>query len=131
MLAPVEWLLELVGVDEPVSGERIAADLVRVGLEEEAIHGGDLTGPLVVGRVLDVTDEPQKNGKTIHFCHVDVGDHGQRAQAGEIPRSPRRSSVVPTTSEPATSSSSCCPAPCCRAGSRSRRARPTATCPTA
>ena len=39
-----------------------------------------MTGPLVVGRVLDKTDEPQKNGKTVHFCHVDIG----REQPQEI-----------------------------------------------
>lgn len=82
MRAPVSWLRELVDVDPAKTGADIAADLVKVGLEEEGLHGGDLVGPLVVGRVLDVTDEPQKNGKTIHFCHVDVGDHGQRAAAG-------------------------------------------------
>lgn len=85
MLAPVEWLCELVGLEQTPRGEDVAADLVRVGLEEESISGGDITGPLVVGRVLDVTDEPQKNGKTIHFCHVDVGDHGQREAAGGDP----------------------------------------------
>ncbi|MDO5628155.1 MAG: phenylalanine--tRNA ligase subunit beta, partial [Mobilicoccus sp.] len=85
MLAPVEWLTQLVGETGNVTGEQVAADLVRVGLEEESIRGGEITGPLVVGRVLDVTDEPQKNGKTIHFCHVDVGNHGQRADAGGDP----------------------------------------------
>ena len=73
MLAPTSWLAELVGLDQAPPGAQVAADLVRVGLEEEALHGGSVTGPLVVGRVLDKTDEPQKNGKTIHFCHVDIG----------------------------------------------------------
>lgn len=82
MRAPVSWLRELVDVDPAKTGADIAADLVKVGLEEEGLHGGDIVGPLVVGRVLDVTDEPQKNGKTIHFCHVDVGNTGQRAAAG-------------------------------------------------
>ncbi|GAB96262.1 phenylalanyl-tRNA synthetase beta chain [Kineosphaera limosa] len=82
MRAPVSWLRELVDVDPAKTGVDIAADLVKVGLEEEGLHGGDIVGPLVVGRVLDKTDEPQKNGKTIHFCHVDVGNHGQRAAAG-------------------------------------------------
>ena len=72
MLAPTSWLAELVGLDAVPPGEQVAADLVRVGLEEEALHGGSVTGPLVVGRVLDKTDEPQKNGKTVHFCHVDI-----------------------------------------------------------
>ncbi len=85
MRAPVSWLRELVDLDPGKTGADIAADLVRVGLEEEGLHGGDIAGPLVVGRVLDTTDEPQKNGKTIHFCHVDVGNTGQRAAAGGDP----------------------------------------------
>ena len=73
MRAPLPWLREYVAVPDGASAEDVAADLVRVGLEEEAIHGGDVTGPLVVGRVLDFADEPQKNGKTIRWCSVDVG----------------------------------------------------------
>jgi len=73
MRAPLPWLREYVAVPAGATAEDVAADLVRVGLEEEAIHGGDVTGPLVVGRVLDFADEPQKNGKTIRWCSVDVG----------------------------------------------------------
>ena len=54
-------------------GVDIAASLVKVGLEEEGLHGGGITGPLVVGRVLTMTPEPQRNGKTINWCTVDVG----------------------------------------------------------
>ena len=50
---------------------------------EEDLHGGDITGPLVVGRVLSCVDEPQKNGKTIRWCTVDVGPHGQMATEGK------------------------------------------------
>ena len=39
--------------------------------------------PLVVGRVLSVEPEPQKNGKTINWCTVDVGEHGQRVTEGK------------------------------------------------
>ncbi len=74
MRVPVDWLREYVAVPAGARGADIAADLVRVGLEEEAIHGGGLTGPLVVGRVLTKDPEPQKNGKTISWCTVDVGD---------------------------------------------------------
>jgi phenylalanyl-tRNA synthetase beta chain len=78
MRVPLTWLGEYVELPSQeqggVTGEQVAADLVRVGLEEEAIHGGDIRGPLVVGRVLDVADEPQKNGKTIRWCQVDVGE---------------------------------------------------------
>ncbi len=82
MRAPTTWLAELVGLDATPAGLDVARDLVRVGLEEEGLSGREVRGPLVVGRVVDKSDEPQKNGKTIHFCHVDVGCHGQRAEAG-------------------------------------------------
>jgi len=72
MRAPVSWLRECVDVAAGVAGRDIAASLVGVGLEEEALHGGDITGPLVVGRVLELVEEPQKNGKTIRWCQVDV-----------------------------------------------------------
>ncbi|MGD8150116.1 phenylalanine--tRNA ligase subunit beta [Ornithinimicrobium sp. Y1694] len=78
MRVPVDWLGEYVELPEGVTGEHIAADLVAVGLEEEGLHGGDVQGPLVVGRVLEKHPEPQKNGKTINWCQVDVGDNGQR-----------------------------------------------------
>jgi phenylalanyl-tRNA synthetase beta chain len=74
MRVPVDWLREYVAVPEEATGEQIAADLVRVGLEEEGLHTGGVTGPLVVGRVLTKDPEPQKNGKTINWCTVDVGD---------------------------------------------------------
>ncbi|MGN7248836.1 phenylalanine--tRNA ligase subunit beta [Janibacter anophelis] len=73
MRAPIEWLRELTEVDPQAKGVDVAATLVRVGLEEEDILGGDVTGPLVVGRVLERTPEEQKNGKTINWCQVDVG----------------------------------------------------------
>lgn len=82
MRAPLSWLREYVAVPAGTGAEQVAADLVRVGLEEEAVHGGDITGPLVVGRVLEFTDEPQKNGKTIRWCRVDVGRHGIDAGDG-------------------------------------------------
>ena len=73
MRAPIEWLRELTEVDPEAKGADVAATLVRVGLEEEDILGGEVTGPLVVGRVLERTPEEQKNGKTINWCQVDVG----------------------------------------------------------
>ncbi|KAJ1684314.1 hypothetical protein LUZ63_020607 [Rhynchospora breviuscula] len=33
-----------------------------------------MSGPLVLGRVLSLEPEPQKNGKTINWCSVDVGE---------------------------------------------------------
>ncbi|HQK31010.1 MAG TPA: phenylalanine--tRNA ligase subunit beta [Phycicoccus sp.] len=73
MRVPVDWLREYVAVPADAAGVDIAASLVQVGLEEEGLYGGDITGPLVVGRVLTKSPEPQKNGKTINWCTVDVG----------------------------------------------------------
>jgi len=74
MRVPVRWLGESVDLPDDVSLEHVHAALVSVGFEEEAVHTFDLTGPIVVGRVLSREPEPQKNGKTINWCQVDVGD---------------------------------------------------------
>ena len=70
----IDWLKEHVEIPEDLTYEQLAKDLVRVGLEEEEIHQSQVTGPIVVGYVVDATLEPQKNGKVINWCHVDVGD---------------------------------------------------------
>lgn len=82
MRAPLGWLGEYVALPADVTGEDVAAALVRVGLEEEAIHGSAVVGPLVVGRVLEFDEEPQRNGKTIRWCRVDVGSHGVPLDGG-------------------------------------------------
>ncbi|BDZ43799.1 phenylalanine--tRNA ligase beta subunit [Paraoerskovia sediminicola] len=87
----LDWLGEHVELPADLTAERLAADLVRVGLEEEQVHGAAVTGPLVVGRVLELVAEPQKNGKTINWCQVDVGSHnlpgdGTDGPAGGTPR---------------------------------------------
>ena len=53
---------------------------MRVGLEVESIDapGDALRGPIVVGRVESLQAEPQKNGKTINWCQVDVGEDEPR-----------------------------------------------------
>jgi phenylalanyl-tRNA synthetase beta chain len=82
MRAPVSWLAEYVQGAPVATGREVAASLVRMGLEEEGLHGGDISGPLVVGRVLELVEEPQTNGKTIRWCQVDVGQNGQRLAEG-------------------------------------------------
>ena len=72
---PIDWLGDHVELPADLTPEQLASDLVRVGIEDEEIHGAAVTGPLVVGRVLELVDEPQKNGKTIRWCQVDVGAH--------------------------------------------------------
>ncbi|MCY7394934.1 MAG: phenylalanine--tRNA ligase subunit beta [Nocardioides sp.] len=75
MKTPVSWIRELVDLPTEVTTEALAARLTALGLKLEAIEkpGDALTGPLVVGRVLTMQPEPQKNGKTITWCSVDVG----------------------------------------------------------
>ncbi|WP_315099014.1 phenylalanine--tRNA ligase subunit beta, partial [uncultured Cellulomonas sp.] len=81
---PLTWLAEHVELPTDLTAEKLAADLVRVGLEEEAIHAAAVTGPLVVGEVVELTPEPQKNGKTINWCRVDVGP--EHNEPGGAPR---------------------------------------------
>lgn len=82
---PLNWLAEYVDLVDPAP-EAVAAALVKVGLEEEGIHGGAVTGPLVVGRVLSILKEEQSNGKTINYCRVDVGpEHNDPAGPGHKP----------------------------------------------
>ncbi|MCW2843656.1 MAG: phenylalanyl-tRNA synthetase beta subunit, partial [Nocardioides sp.] len=75
MRAPVSWIREYVDLPAGVTTEELAARLTALGLKLEAIEkpGDAITGPLVVGRVLTMEPEPQKNGKTINWCTVDVG----------------------------------------------------------
>ncbi|WP_411283412.1 phenylalanine--tRNA ligase subunit beta [Lapillicoccus sp.] len=82
MRAPLRWLMEYVDLAPTATGRDVAASFVSVGLEEEDLHGGDITGPLVVGRVLSLDEQVQKNGKPIRYCTVDVGPHGQRLTEG-------------------------------------------------
>jgi phenylalanyl-tRNA synthetase beta chain len=74
MRIPISWLGEYVDLPEDVSVEHLHAALVRVGFEEEGFHGFGVTGPVVVGQILEFTPEPQTNGKTINWCQVDVGE---------------------------------------------------------
>lgn len=79
---PLTWLGEHVELPAGLTAEQLAADLVRVGLEEEAVHPAAVSGPLVVGKVVERVPEPQKNGKTINWCQVDVGPHNATAEDG-------------------------------------------------
>lgn len=87
-MVDIDWLREHVEVPQDLSYEQLAKDLVRVGLEEEQIHASQVTGPIVVGYVVDAVEEPQKSGKTIRWCHVDVGEHYNDTdeQGNKVPR---------------------------------------------
>ncbi|MDR1852192.1 MAG: phenylalanine--tRNA ligase subunit beta [Propionibacteriaceae bacterium] len=80
MRAPISWLREYADIPADVDGRQLAEVLVRTGLEVEAVdeEGAEITGPLVIGRILAFVDEPQKNGKVIRWVQVDVGpEHNQ------------------------------------------------------
>ena len=72
MRVPLSWLSEFVEIPHGTTADDVHAALVSVGLEEEDVHRFDLSGPIVVGEVLEFVDEPQSNGKTIRWCQVRV-----------------------------------------------------------
>ncbi|MDT0158588.1 phenylalanine--tRNA ligase subunit beta [Microbacterium sp. ARD32] len=74
MRVPLSWLREYVEVAADATPEDVLASFVSVGFEEEDIHRFEISGPVVVGQVLSLEPEPQKNGKTINWCQVDVGE---------------------------------------------------------
>ena len=80
MKAPLSWIRAYVDLPDDVTPADLAHRLTALGLKLEALEspGSDLVGPVVVGRVLSMEPEPQKNGKTINWCQVDCGpEHGE------------------------------------------------------
>jgi len=84
MRIPLGWLSEMVELGSKATPNEVMAELVKVGLEEEGSHGGDISGPVVVGEVLSFEDEEQKNGKTIRWCQVKVATAGDGAIRGIV-----------------------------------------------
>ena len=82
MRVPLNWLAEYVDLPGAATPDSVMAELVKVGLEEEGSHGFDVTGPVVVGKVLEFTPEEQSNGKTIRWCQVQVAPTGEKAADG-------------------------------------------------
>jgi phenylalanyl-tRNA synthetase beta chain len=74
---PVSWLSDhvaLPGGFESPTADQIADAFVRAGLEVESVEPlGPVSGPLVVGRVLEI-EELTGYKKPIRFCLVDDGD---------------------------------------------------------
>jgi len=84
MRVPISWLREFVEVPAAATADDILAALVAVGFEEEDVHSFGVSGPVVVGQVLESTPEPQTNGKTINWCQVDVGPSTGSEHARDI-----------------------------------------------
>jgi phenylalanyl-tRNA synthetase beta chain len=78
MRVPVSWLRDY--TDVPADPAEIEAALVRVGLEVEEITDLRTTveGPLVIGRVVEITELTQYK-KPIRHCLVDVGEPEPRS----------------------------------------------------
>ncbi|MGY1689817.1 phenylalanine--tRNA ligase subunit beta [Geodermatophilus sp. SYSU D01105] len=74
MRVPIGWLAEYVDLPGGIAVEDLDTAFVRLGLEVEEIHRlEEVTGPLVVGRVLEI-EELTGFKKPIRFCQVDVGE---------------------------------------------------------
>ena len=75
MRVPISWLREYVELPADVTARDVAGRLIAAGLEVETVDvlGADLTGPLVVGRVLAV-EELSGFKKPIRYCQVDIGN---------------------------------------------------------
>jgi phenylalanyl-tRNA synthetase beta chain len=78
MRAPLSWIREFVpDLPADVTGRQVAERIIAAGLEVETVEsvGGEVTGPLVVGRVLSIEElrEKEKLKKDIRYCRVDVG----------------------------------------------------------
>ena len=77
MRAPLSWLREYAALPDDLDGRTLAEALIRAGLEVETVDqvGAEITGPLVIGKVLAYEVEVHSNGKSIRWCQVDVGPH--------------------------------------------------------
>ena len=78
MRVPLSWLRELVDIPESMTADEVADLAVARGLEIEQVHRPEVTGPVVIGRVLSAEPETHKNGKTVRWCQVDVGEDAPR-----------------------------------------------------
>ena len=76
MKASLSWIRSYVDLPADVTLSALTDRLTMLGLKLEAVTNpaDAITGPLVLGRVLTIEKEPQKNGKTINWCTVDVAD---------------------------------------------------------
>ena len=77
MRVPLSWLRDYAALPDDLDGRTLAEALIRAGLEVETVDqvGAEITGPLVIGKVLAYEVEVHSNGKSIRWCQVDVGPH--------------------------------------------------------
>ncbi|MBI3429066.1 MAG: phenylalanine--tRNA ligase subunit beta, partial [Actinobacteria bacterium] len=79
MRAPLSWIREFADIPVSTSPEEISDALVRVGFEVEEIliTGTDISGPLVVGRVLTIETITEFK-KPIRWVELDCGEKESR-----------------------------------------------------
>jgi phenylalanyl-tRNA synthetase beta chain len=86
MRVPLSWLREYAALPDDLDGRTLADALIRVGLEVETVEqaGVEISGPLVIGKVLAYEVEVHSNGKSIRWCQVDVGPHNDRSGSRSV-----------------------------------------------
>jgi phenylalanyl-tRNA synthetase beta chain len=79
MKIPLSWIREFSPIPQDISLEKLESAFVSVGFEVEGIdiQGGDLTGPLVVARVVNI-EELAGNKKAIRYVGLDCGEGSTR-----------------------------------------------------
>jgi len=82
MKAPYSWLTQYAELSPELTATMLADAFTEAGLQVEKIEDPSqaISGPVVVGKVLDFADEPQKNGKVIRWCHVDLGAYNPEGE---------------------------------------------------
>ncbi len=79
MRAPLSWLKEFVAIPSDMQAEAISDAFIRVGFEVEEIIplGGDVTGPLIVGKVQAI-EELTGHKKPIRYVTLDCAEGKER-----------------------------------------------------
>ncbi|MGI8702775.1 MAG: phenylalanine--tRNA ligase subunit beta [Nocardioidaceae bacterium] len=80
MRAPLSWLRDFVDLPDGLDAGELADRLTALGLKLETLEstGSDVSGPVVVGAVVDFEEETHSNAKTVRWCQVDVGEGAPR-----------------------------------------------------
>ncbi|MGI8723303.1 MAG: phenylalanine--tRNA ligase subunit beta, partial [Geodermatophilaceae bacterium] len=83
MRVPLSWLADYIDLPAENTLGTVVDVLIRLGVEVDGIHrpDADLTGPLVIGRVLAI-EELSEFKKPIRYCQIDVGEAQPRGIVG-------------------------------------------------
>ncbi|WP_197321478.1 phenylalanine--tRNA ligase subunit beta [Saccharomonospora sp. NB11] len=95
MKVPASWLREHLELSEDVTNDDIANAFVKLGIEVEGVETvGEITGPLVIGRVVEI-EELTGFKKPIRYCRVDVGESADVEDGEEIdPTKPPTNGII-------------------------------------